>query len=169
MRKPVVLVHDEELAAVGVGSGIRHRQRAAFVLAWSIELVAEAVTRPAAPGPGWITALQHESGDDPVEDHFVVVPLAGEEEEVVDCQRRFCGEEFDGDVAECRMQCRVVDTVEVDREIWGRVELHGTEPFGSSERRRIALTVSLNGASRRITRVSADYQMTKSSYAPCGA
>lgn len=68
---------DEKLAAIGVGSAIRHAQdpcarmfqcRADFIL----ELFAVDRAAPSACAGG-VAALDHEIGDDAVEDHVVVV------------------------------------------------------------------------------------------------
>ena len=69
--------HDEELAAVGVRSGIRHRQRADLVLAGLGQLVLEAIAGAAPAGPLGAAALDHEALDDPVEDEAVVVVVRG--------------------------------------------------------------------------------------------
>ena len=61
-------------------------------------LVLELVARPAGAGAGRVAPLQHEAVDDAVEDHAVVKPLAGEEDEVVDGLRGVLGEELDVDL-----------------------------------------------------------------------
>ena len=47
-------------------------------------LVLDGVAGAALPVPGRVTGLVHELGDDPMEDHAVVVALVGQEHEVVD-------------------------------------------------------------------------------------
>ena len=73
-----VHVHDEKLAAGGVRiHGAGHGQHAAGVLEVVLEAVArelalDAVARAAHAGAGRVAALDHEAGDDAVEDHAVV-------------------------------------------------------------------------------------------------
>ena len=78
---------DEELRAVGVRTGVRHRDRAERVLALH-RLVAELVAGTAATGALRASALDHEVGHDAVEREAVVVALAGEPDEVVHGARR---------------------------------------------------------------------------------
>jgi hypothetical protein len=79
---------DEELAAVRVGPGVRHRDRPDLVAAGSRELVGEGVPGAAGAGPLRVPALAHEALDDAVEDDAVVVVVPGEGDEVVDRLRR---------------------------------------------------------------------------------
>jgi hypothetical protein len=87
---------DEELAAVRVRAGVRHRQRAALdpVL---VELVFELVARAAPAGALRTATLDHEVRDDAVEDEAVVEAVAGELREVVDGLRRLVREELELD------------------------------------------------------------------------
>src|SRR5690242_8565482 len=55
---------DEELAAVGVRAGVRHRQHATLVAHAIVGLVLEAVARAAAAAAFGAAALDHEIGDD---------------------------------------------------------------------------------------------------------
>ncbi len=75
-------MRDEELRAVGVGSGVGHGEHAGLVvttvrLAFALEFVA-GVTGSAAL---WATALDHEVRDDTVELKSVVKSAGGEVEE----------------------------------------------------------------------------------------
>ena len=79
---------DEELAAVGVGPGVGHGQRPELVASRRGELVGELVARAPGAGPGGVTALEHEAGDDAVEDDAVEVVVAGQEHEAVHRARR---------------------------------------------------------------------------------
>src|SRR4051794_37231495 len=64
---------DEELRAVGGGTGVGHGQESRLVeLEIRRELVLETVARIAGPRSQRIAALDHESRDDPVEDEAVV-------------------------------------------------------------------------------------------------
>src|SRR5580704_14156981 len=81
--------HDEELAAVGVGTTVGHGQAAGHVLAGGGgEFVLELVARAPAAGPGGDAALVDEARDHPVEGGAVVVVVPDQEHEVVDRHRR---------------------------------------------------------------------------------
>src|SRR5271168_80720 len=69
---------DEKLRAVGVGTGIRHRQFAwlAHVVRRTLGLVFKAIARTTHAAAGRIAALNHEVGDDAVKDG-AVIQLAG--------------------------------------------------------------------------------------------
>ena len=87
---------DEELAPVRVRARVRHRERPALDLV-VVELVLELVARAAGAGALRAAALDHEVGDDAVEDQPVVEALAGELGEVLDRLRGLVGEELDLD------------------------------------------------------------------------
>src|ERR687897_1434057 len=64
---------DEELGPVGVGAGVGHGQVAGAVEAvGAADLVLELVAGAATAGPERVAALDHEVGDDPVEDRPLV-------------------------------------------------------------------------------------------------
>src|SRR5690349_15575513 len=72
---------DEELAAVRIRTGIRHRQHAGTgVPKVGMKLVSELITGPAVALPQRITTLQDKAVNDPMENDAVVerllVPLA---------------------------------------------------------------------------------------------
>src|ERR1039457_7153087 len=68
---------DEELGAVGARPGVGHGQQVRPVeREVRMEFVAELVTRTAGPGAERVPGLDHEVGDDPVEDRSVVEPSA---------------------------------------------------------------------------------------------
>ena len=74
---------DEELAASRVGlAGVRHRHGAPDVGVPLAELILDRVPGTAHSGSGGVSALDHESVDDPVEDGPVVEALFGEFDEV---------------------------------------------------------------------------------------
>src|SRR5215207_181023 len=75
--------HDEELAAVGVGPGVGHRERTADDLV-VVDLVLELVAGAAGAGALRAAALDHEVADHAVEDQPVVVAVLRELHEVVD-------------------------------------------------------------------------------------
>ena len=83
-------MHDEELAARGVGRlRTRHGDHAALVAevvlhAVELELALDAVAGAAGAGALRAAALDHEAGDDPVEDQAVIEALVGQGDEVVD-------------------------------------------------------------------------------------
>ena len=87
-------VADEELAAVGLGSGVGHGQRARDVLELGTELVGELVARAAAAGAGGVTTLRHEVGDHAVKRRAVIEAVAGQEDEVVHGHRCVGGEQI---------------------------------------------------------------------------
>ena len=104
---------DEELAAVGVGAGVGHGELAGVfeVVGGALGLVRELVAGAAHAGAFGVAALDHEVGDDAMEDGAVVelvaffragVPLAGafgELDEVLDGERGFFFEELADDVS----------------------------------------------------------------------
>lgn len=68
---------DKELTTIGILAGIRHAQHARTRVPepW-VNLVgkrAAPARLAAAPGAGWVTALDHKGWDDAVEDRVVVV------------------------------------------------------------------------------------------------
>ena len=85
-----LLHHDEELAAGGVGGhGAGHGQHAPVVdqvvlEAVSGELPLDGVAGAAHAGAVGAAALDHEAGDNPVEDQAVVVALLDQADEIVD-------------------------------------------------------------------------------------
>jgi len=100
-----VLMHDEELAAGGVG-GLRsgHGQNAALVRevvlhAVELEFALDAVAGTAHAGAVGAAALDHEAGDDPVEDEAVVKALVRKGDEVAHALRRLFGIELGDDLA----------------------------------------------------------------------
>lgn len=94
---------DEELAPVGVGPGIGHAEDArAGVLERRVDLVLELFAKDGAAataGAGRVAALDHEVGDDAVEDGGVVVAAADEGGEVLAGLGGVGGVEFDGEGA----------------------------------------------------------------------
>ena len=68
---------NKELAAVRARSGVRHRQNSSGIVAQiRIELVAEAIPRPAGTGTLGVATLHHESGDYPVERKPIIVAVS---------------------------------------------------------------------------------------------
>src|SRR3954451_13389494 len=98
--------HDEELAAVRVRAGVRHRQRAADDLVL-VELVLERVAGAAAARACRVAALDHEVLDHPVKDDAVVELVACQLLEVLDGLRSLFVEQLERDVAVVRVHdCR---------------------------------------------------------------
>ena len=100
-----ILMHDEKLAAGAVGDhGARHGEHAARVLQIVLEAVGaklalDAVARAADADTVRVAALDHEAGDDAVEDHAVIKALLHETDEVVDGVRGNVGIELSLDDA----------------------------------------------------------------------
>src|SRR2546426_1311390 len=90
---------DVELAPRGVGGvGPRHGDGAAHVLLL-VELVLDRVAGAARTVTFRVTALRHETRNDPVEDQTVVEALLGQRDEVLHRLGRVLGEELDLDHA----------------------------------------------------------------------
>src|SRR5579863_9141530 len=114
---------DEELAAIGVRSGVRHGEHADAVMAQvGMKLVLERVARTAVALPKGVAALNDEAVDDAMKGDAVVVRLLvtilglrmrpllralSQADEVGHGLRRFLIEEFHGEVAERRLEVRV--------------------------------------------------------------
>ena len=85
-----ILMHDEELAACGVGRrGAGHAQHASFVLQFILhtveeELALDAVAGAAHAGAVGAAALDHEAGNDPVEDQAVIEVMIAQIDEIID-------------------------------------------------------------------------------------
>jgi len=83
---------NEELASIGPWSGIGHRKGPDLVLVGvAFELVREAVPRSSPAAAFWISALNHEVGDDPMKGGPIVELIPGQEDEVVHRQGRLLG------------------------------------------------------------------------------
>ena len=94
------LERDEELAPVRVGARVRHREDAALVaVRVPLRLVLEPVAWAASAGARRVAALEHEVGDDAVENRAVVEVVVREEDEVVNGLGRVGRVELDLDVA----------------------------------------------------------------------
>lgn len=80
---------DEELAAIRVGSAVRHTQNSSSgMLQPRVNLVLEllAVNRASSPaGTSWIAGLDHEVGDNAVEDNVVVIASLRKCREILAC------------------------------------------------------------------------------------
>ena len=98
-------MHDEELAARGVGRlRAGHGQNAALVAeivlhTVELELALDAVAGAAGAGALGAAALDHEAGNNAVEDQAVVKALVGKGDHVADALRRFVGVELADDLA----------------------------------------------------------------------
>ena len=108
---------EEELAAVGVRTGVGHGDGTDLVLAGLGQLVGELVAGAATTGAGRVAALAHEAVDDAVEDDAVVVVVSGEEHEVVDGLRRLERVEGDDDLAERGVERRRVALLRIDAQV----------------------------------------------------
>lgn len=94
-----VFVHDEELTAVGVWSGVGHGHRAANVGVIVVQFVGELVAWTTGSGAGWITALDHEAVNDAMENQSVVVSAIRQVDEVGNRVRRSVVVQLKDDVA----------------------------------------------------------------------
>ena len=109
-------VHDEELAARGVGGGgTRHAENAPFVLqvvldAVEKELALDAVAGAAHAGALGAAALNHEAGNDSVEDQTIIKMVIAQVDEVADALGRFVGIQLafdDAAVFHGDLECRI--------------------------------------------------------------
>ena len=96
---------DEELAAVRVRAGVRHRQRAADD-AVLVRLVLERVAGTAGAVAAWIPALDHEVLDHAMEGEAVVEALPGQVLEVADRLGRVLREQLQADRSVVRVHGR---------------------------------------------------------------
>ena len=93
-------VGDEELAAVGVWTGVGHREDPwGLMLEGTVDFVLELVARTSAARAGGISALNHKVRDDAVKRNPVVETTGGQVEEIGAGQGDFAGEESSFDVA----------------------------------------------------------------------
>ena len=76
-------MHDEELGAIGIGTGIGHGDGAAGILV-GYGLVGKFVAGSPTPVTLGIATLDHKAFDDPVKDGIVVKVFAGEGNKVID-------------------------------------------------------------------------------------
>src|SRR5215469_18121696 len=104
---------DEELTAVRVGTGIRHREQARLrMLQRRMELVCELIPGAASARSLRAAALNHEIGNDAMKDDAVIEGLPrllafGEVGEVLHRLRRFVGEELHLEASFSRIEHRV--------------------------------------------------------------
>src|SRR5699024_9935868 len=99
-----VVVDDEELGAVGVGTGVGHGQCAGRVGLGAVELIGERVAGATAAGSGRVTALEDEDalGGQAVAVGVVEVLLPGQGQEAVDGAGCALGVEGHGQIAGTR-------------------------------------------------------------------
>ena len=89
----------------------------AGVTARALDLVPEVVAGATPSGPGRVAALNDEALDHPMEDHAVVVAVAGQEDEVVHGAGRPFGIEVDDDLTVGGVEGRPVLLREVELEV----------------------------------------------------
>src|SRR5690554_3356904 len=100
---------DEELTAVGVRTGVGHRDDAGIVAERiTLELILERIARSPAAGALRVSPLDHKVVDHAVEGHSVIEPLAGEKDEVVHRARCMLRIEFEADGAAIGLDCGLV-------------------------------------------------------------
>ena len=88
-----VFLHDEELAAIGIGTGIGHGHSAFDITGLvgnrvRIQFIGEFVAGTAHTGTSRIAALDHEARDDTMEDEVIVETLTSQSDEILDGVRR---------------------------------------------------------------------------------
>ena len=84
----VIGQHNKELAAVGIGAGVGHGNRAFGVIQRFRQFIRKSVSRAAGAGAGRVAALNHEAFDHAVKDHAVVETVFRQEHEVIHGLRR---------------------------------------------------------------------------------
>lgn len=119
LREIVVLVHDEELGPVGVGTSVGHGDGATGVLA-SKRFVIETVAGSTGASASWVTTLDHETVDDTVEDGVIVEVILSKIDEVVDGDGGLLGIEGDDNVALVCFESGSVGFLGVDDDVWLR-------------------------------------------------
>ena len=91
---------DEELGAVGIGSGISHGENTRLVVATvRLAFAFELVTRAAGASSSWATTLDHEVRNDAMKGQAVIVSSRGQVEERCDCDGGVIREGGDIDIA----------------------------------------------------------------------
>lgn len=100
MGRALTVVYQKELATVGVGTGVGHRNDACIMdERVVIEFVFKGVARSTAAGARGVAALRHEVGNHPMKGDVVVVAFFGQKDKIVDglggCRRV----EFEDNVA----------------------------------------------------------------------
>src|SRR5579885_828567 len=89
---------DEKLAAVGIWTRVRHRQRADLVLVRvALGFILETVTRTSAAGAGRIAALNHEVLDDAMKQRAVIKFFPREKNKIVHGFWRILGKQVADD------------------------------------------------------------------------
>src|SRR5690349_6646280 len=78
-------VRNEELTAIGVRAGVRHRKNTLSVFMRVVfDLVFKTVAGTTAAGACWIAALNHEVGDDTMEVCSIIEAFPRKKHEIVD-------------------------------------------------------------------------------------
>jgi len=85
---------DKELAAIGIRPAIRHGYNTRIIFMFHRQLIIKLVTRTAGAISFRITGLNHEGLNDAVKLDPVEIVLAGQENKIIDCQRRLGSEQF---------------------------------------------------------------------------
>src|SRR5438874_9684266 len=120
-EKRCITEGDEELRPAHAGRARRH-PRGATRPPRGIALVGQLVVRATGAVAERVAALDHESGNDPVECQAVVVALLRQRHEVVDGLRRDLGvDEADDEVTARRVHGGAVLLSDIDRVRWWRV------------------------------------------------
>jgi len=102
--KVVVIVKvDEELASSGIWAGVCHRNRTSVIPVVYRELIFDNIPGATLAGAGWVTSLDHEAINDPVENNTVVKTFLHERFKVA-CSDRHGRIERNGDITHGRLE-----------------------------------------------------------------
>src|SRR5665811_494798 len=114
-----ILMHDEELATLGVRSRVCHGKRA-LVVAQVItrELIVKRVARSTPAGAGRVATLEHETRDNAMEGRDIVVVVHRKADEVVDSLWRRIGVEIEDHLTLVGGDHGLIALVFVDHHPW---------------------------------------------------
>src|SRR5262245_27641139 len=111
---------EEELAPVGAGSGVRHREEPGLVvLHLGVELAGVLVAGAAGAAAEWIAALRHEAADHAMEGNAIVEAELRQVDRARDVHRRDLRQELHLQAADVRVEVPVVGVRGVEGGLWG--------------------------------------------------
>ena len=120
----IILLHDKELAAVGIWAGIGHGDRAAGVIPAQI-FIGKLVAGTAGAVAFGIPALDHETFDDAVKNGVIIEAGSGQVNEIVGSNRGIFGIKLNSDVPHRGMEGGLIS--------FGRVNFHSGRSDGGGE------------------------------------
>src|SRR5262245_48719166 len=93
-------VRNKELRAIGIASGICHRQNTRFIMleGQGTPLIIKLVTRTSSTSPGGVAALDHKAVNDAVERGVIVEAVAGQKDEIIDSDGSLLSEQLHRDI-----------------------------------------------------------------------